>query len=65
LGPWLRGELYEPARELLLAEDSRVHAYLKPDGISKLLGENREGRDNHGKRLWALLNLEMWMRAYL
>jgi len=65
LGPWLRGELYEPARELLLAGDSRVHAYLKPDGIERLLGENKEGRDNHGKRLWALLNLEMWMRTYL
>jgi asparagine synthase (glutamine-hydrolysing) len=65
LGPWLRGELYEPARELLLAGDSRVHAYLRPVRISKLLAENMEGRDNHGKRLWALMNLEMWMRAYL
>ncbi|HUF39788.1 MAG TPA: asparagine synthase (glutamine-hydrolyzing) [Anaerolineales bacterium] len=65
LGPWLRGDLYEPARELLLAGGSRVHAYLRPDGIERLLRENREGRDNHGKRIWALLNLELWMRTYL
>ena len=65
LGPWLKQELYEPARELLLSPDSRVQTYLRMEEMARLLEENRAGRDNHGKRLWALLNLEVWLRKYL
>jgi asparagine synthase (glutamine-hydrolysing) len=64
LGPWLKRELYEPARELLLSSDSRVQAYLRADEMGRLLEENKAGRDNHGKRLWSLLNLEVWLRKY-
>ncbi len=65
LGPWLQDELYEPARSLLLSNDSRTRVYFRPSEIERLLQENKSGRDNHGKRLWALLNLEVWLRKYV
>ena len=65
LGPWLKDSLYSPACELLLSPDSRIQAYLRSEEIRRLLDENRAGRDNHGKRLWALLNLEVWLRKYV
>ncbi len=65
LGPWFQGELYQPARELLCAADSRVQAYLRREAIERLLLENKSGRHNHGKRIWTLLCLEVWMREYV
>ncbi len=65
LGAWLAGELFEPARELLLSGDARLGTYIRKDGIVRLLEENRQGRDNHGKRIWALMNFEAWLRRYV
>ena len=65
LGPWFQGELFEPARELLLSTDTRIHRLLIPAEINRLLEENLSGRHNHGKRIWTLMNLEVWMRRYL
>ena len=64
LGMWFRGPLYEPVSDLLLAPDSRIHEYLHMDPIRRLIVENGEGRADHGKRLWALLVLESWLRQY-
>jgi hypothetical protein len=30
--------------------------------VEHLIEENRLGRADHGKKLWALLNLEVWLR---
>jgi asparagine synthase (glutamine-hydrolysing) len=65
LGSWFAGDLLEPARELLLSRDARLRAYIRQDGIESLLEENRQGRDNHGKRIWALMNFEAWLRRYV
>lgn len=55
---WLRGPLFDTAREQILASPV-LKAYLN-DGISeRLLREHREGRD-HGLILWNLLILSHW-----
>ncbi len=64
LGLWFRGPLAEPLRALLLPGDARLHRYLRRYAVRALIGENEEGRADHGKRLWALLNLEVWLRKY-
>ena len=59
---WFRGDLRELPREVLLGADSRVHAYVRPDAIQRMIDEHQKGAANHSLRLWVLLQLEMWHR---
>ena len=64
LGLWFRGPLATPMRDILLAPNARVFQYLRRGGIEELFAQNAAGRADHGKRLWALLNLEVWLQKY-
>jgi len=64
LGMWFRGPLYQPARDLLLAPDAKLRYYLRTNEVTRLIEENRYGQADNGKRIWALLNLEVWLRQY-
>jgi len=64
LGMWFRGPLYQPARDLLIAPDARLHRYFRMDEVTRVIEENRRGQADNGKRIWALLNLEVWLRQY-
>jgi asparagine synthase (glutamine-hydrolysing) len=59
---WFREELQDLPGELLLAGDSRVHAYVKPEAISKMIVEHQSRAADHSLRLWVLLQLELWHR---
>jgi asparagine synthase (glutamine-hydrolysing) len=65
LGLWFRTALHEPARELLLSGDARSREYFRPQQVARLLEENRTAKADHGRRIWTLLALEIWMREYL
>lgn len=60
LGVWFRGRLGRVARERLLARDALVAPLFDRGEIVRLLREHSAGRDDHGKRLWALLLVEEW-----
>ncbi|GAB4112279.1 MAG: amidotransferase 1, exosortase A system-associated [Roseiflexaceae bacterium] len=60
IGPWLRGELQGWARERLIG-NPRLAAWFRPTAIERLFGEHIQGRMNHGKKLWALVMLALWM----
>ncbi len=64
LGMWFRGSLYSATRDLLLAPDTKLHDYLNSDKVAELLKQNMQGKVDNGKRIWALLNLEVWLRQY-
>jgi asparagine synthase (glutamine-hydrolysing) len=59
---WFRGELRELPGELLLGADARVHAYVRPDAIARLISEHQNESADHSIRLWTLLQLELWHR---
>jgi len=61
---WFRGPLKEHLREHLLGADSRTRAYYEPRALEKTVQEHVDGRQNHEKLLWSLLNLEIWHRQY-
>jgi asparagine synthase (glutamine-hydrolysing) len=65
VGPWLRGPLYELAGDLLLDARAAGRGWLRPEAVRRLLDEHRDGRADHGHRLYALLGLEVWARQYL
>jgi asparagine synthase (glutamine-hydrolysing) len=64
LGSWFRESLREPVREILFGSDARLYHHLRRERVQVLFDENVHGRQDHGKRLWALLNLEVWLKTY-
>jgi asparagine synthase (glutamine-hydrolysing) len=62
---WLRRELKELAYDTLLAPAARERGIMRPDYVRRLLDEHAAGRRSHHTRLWALLMLELWFRAWI
>ena len=64
LSMWFRGPLYQSARDLLVAPNGRLGSDLRKEELAHLIEDNREGQADNGKRIWALLNLEVWLRQH-
>ena len=64
-GAWMRGELGAAAAEVLLSAPSLERGILRPAAVRRILEEHRGGRADHGQRIWALLQLELWMRMFV
>jgi asparagine synthase (glutamine-hydrolysing) len=51
-------------RGILLDGGARTAALLARPAVEAMIGEHTESRADHGERLWALVCLELWMRAF-
>jgi asparagine synthase (glutamine-hydrolysing) len=55
-------------RDYLLAHltgtNSRTRDYYRQEQLRQVLEEHINGRQNHEKLLWSLLNLEIWHREF-
>ena len=65
LDAWLRGELQEMARELLLGARSRARGYFTPSYVENILEEHLAGRWNWHVEIWTLMMLELWHREFI
>jgi asparagine synthase (glutamine-hydrolysing) len=61
---WFRGEMRDFLVDHLQSASSISRAYYDARTLDQVLGEHLNGRQNHEKLLWALLNLEIWHRQY-
>jgi len=61
---WLRGPLREWAEELLDERRMREQGLLRPEPIRAAWAEHLSGRRNEQYRLWAVLMLQAWLRAW-
>ncbi len=59
---WLRGELRDYAREVLLDPGSRSRGWCEVREVRRLLDEHTAGTHDHGRGIWTLLILELWHR---
>jgi asparagine synthase (glutamine-hydrolysing) len=59
LAEWLRGDLREHSREVLLDPSSLSRDRFRPGAVQELLDGHLAGED-HSHRIWALLMLELW-----
>jgi asparagine synthase (glutamine-hydrolysing) len=59
---WFREDLRDLPTEVLTGTDVRVHRYVKPDAIGRMIAEHREGCADYSAQLWTLLQLELWHR---
>jgi len=64
VGTWFRGPLAGWAEDVLLGGDSQLNSWFEPSRIKALLEEHRIGRENHGKRIYALVMLGLWAKRY-
>lgn len=62
---WLRNEIKEFARDILLSTEARQRGLVKPEYVQMLLDEHCGGVRLHHTRLWGLLMLELWFRMWI
>ncbi|HEX8568049.1 MAG TPA: asparagine synthase (glutamine-hydrolyzing) [Pyrinomonadaceae bacterium] len=62
---WIRGEMKEFVREVLLSEKAQKRGLLKPEVVSRLVVEHTESGRDHGAQLWTLLMLELWFKRFI
>ncbi|WP_027183825.1 asparagine synthase (glutamine-hydrolyzing) [Desulfovibrio inopinatus] len=63
VGLWLRTSLYAETKNRLL-DGTFSRQFFHTSEIERLLEEHKSGLVDHGKRLYALLCLEMWYNTY-
>src|SRR3954471_15152963 len=61
---WFQGPLKEYLCDHLRAAESKTRGYYDPQVLDRMVDDHIDGRQNHEKLLWALLNLEIWHRQY-
>jgi len=61
---WFRGPMRGFVSDHLLSAGSLTRRYYDPPVLDRMVAEHLEGRQNHEKLLWTLLNLEIWHRRY-
>lgn len=64
LDEWFRGGLKDYMHDLLLGKDSFVSSFLDRRVVQKLLTDHMNRRRNEELRLWTLMGLEVWHRAF-
>ena len=62
---WFRGPMRDYLYDHLTGKDSLTVNYYRRDVLERIMSEHVNGRQNHEKLLWTLLNLEIWHRQYL
>ncbi len=62
---WLRNELKDFMKSILLSELSLRRGIFRPDVVRKMVENHIEGRRDHGWQLWTLLMLEMWFQRFI
>jgi asparagine synthase (glutamine-hydrolysing) len=65
IGEWLRGPLAPMTNELLLDGRLRHRGIFNHAEVTRLWQEHRSGQGDHRHRLWQLIMLELWFRAFI
>ena len=63
IGAWLRGPLRARAADVLSSRAFRSRGIFRPEATARLLDEHASGRRDHGRALWAMLNLEAYFAS--
>jgi asparagine synthase (glutamine-hydrolysing) len=65
VGSWFRGQWRGMVTELVLGERASERGIFNTDAVRRVVGEHLSGRVEHTERVWALVNLELWLRTFV
>jgi asparagine synthase (glutamine-hydrolysing) len=65
LAEWFRGALRDLPGEVLLDPGATARGWFAPDEVRRLIDEHQSSAADHSYKLWALLQLELWLRTYV
>lgn len=61
---WFKGKLKGYSRSILLDKNSHISQWIKSDVIKKMIKDHGENGNDFAPKLWSLLTLELWWKAY-
>ena len=62
---WFRTTLFEKTREILLDNKTIERGYFSREYVENVLQRHKLGREDLSRRIFSLLNLELWHRKYI
>jgi asparagine synthase (glutamine-hydrolysing) len=62
---WLRGPYRGLVDEYVTGERARARGWFDPLAVRAMAAAHAGGTQQHGQRLWALINFEIWQRIFL
>lgn len=65
IGDWLRGDMKEFTLDHLMGESFLTRGYFKRNVVEDLLAEHMGYQVDHSYKIWSLLMLELWLRAFI
>ncbi len=65
LDTWLRGPLRDLPREILLDPSALERGFFREEYVRGMIEDHVEGARNNANRLWALIQLELWLRTFV
>jgi asparagine synthase (glutamine-hydrolysing) len=65
LADWLRGDLRSLPGEVLLDPAATSRGWFRPEAVTRLIDDHVSGATDNAYKLWALLQLELWLRQYI
>lgn len=65
MGDWLRGDMKEFTLDHLMGESFLTRGYFKRNVVEDLLAEHMGCQVDHSYKIWSLLMLELWVRAFI
>ena len=65
IASWLKYEMREYIRDILLGETARNRGYMNPEQVERVLDAHQQGTLDYSQQLWAFLMFELWCRKFL
>jgi asparagine synthase (glutamine-hydrolysing) len=66
LDGWFRNGMMNSARDLLLGKTTRERGFFDHEALRRLLtNEQNLPYDTYGKKVWMLMNVELWFREFI
>lgn len=62
---WFRTHLYDQIRDILMDQKTLSRGYFSEEYIEKVLIKHKSGAEDLSRRIFSLLNLELWHRMYI
>jgi asparagine synthase (glutamine-hydrolysing) len=65
LSHWFRGQLKDLPADILLDPHSVERGWFQESSVRRLIDDHRAERSDNTNRLWALIQLELWLRTFV